>query len=124
MLQIARHNPIRPPLHRLPIYQIIIPHHHIHRSRQPIPLILPHRRNIFLTLKELLRVFKILHVNLTTSVKIQQFKSFKRRRFLLVFGVEVVLSFIIVNRQFSFVDVADNWDAVLVCIACYMPQKP
>lgn len=121
MLQIARHNPIRSPIERLPINQIVISHHHIHRSRQPIPLILPHRRNIFLALKELLRVFKILHVNLTTSVEIQQFKSLKRRRFLLVFGVEVVLSFIVVNSQLI---VADNRESVLVCIAYYMPQKP
>lgn len=123
MLQIARHNPIRSPLHRLPINQIVIPHHHIHRSRQPISLILPHRRNIFLTLEEHLRVFKILHVNLTTSVEIQQFKPLKGGRLLFVFRVEVVLSFIIVNRQSSSLIVSDNWDTVLVCIACYMPQK-
>ena len=91
MLQIPRHDSVRSPLHRLPIDQIVIPHHHVHRSRQPIPLILPHRINIFLALKELLRVLDAFHLDLAAAVKVQQLESLKRRRFLLVFGVEVVL---------------------------------
>lgn len=95
MLQISRHDPIRPPLHRLPINQIIIPHHHIHRPREPISLIFAHRRNILLALEELLRILKALHMNLTAPIEIQHFESLERCSFLLVFGVKVVLLFIV-----------------------------